>query len=85
MKRIFIVHPTSWVKVAIWFAKPFVKKKFWRKLTYIQQLRDIYETFDADTLRIPKSILQYDREHFRATYAFGGGSTEKKGRDNSGL
>ncbi len=39
MKRLFVVHPTVWVRLAIWFASPFVKKKFWKKMKYVYKVR----------------------------------------------
>jgi len=69
MKRIFIVHPSFWTRAVLWFAKPFVSAKVWKKLFYIHKLRDIYEFFDSKTLRIPEEIIKYDQDAFGATYA----------------
>jgi len=69
MKRIFLVHPTFWTKMVLWFAKPFVSAKVWKKLFYIPKLRDIYEFFESNTLRIPEEIIKYDQDMFGAQYA----------------
>jgi len=86
MKRIFIVHPTFWTKAVLWFAKPLVSAKVWKKLYYIQRLRDIYEYFDYKTLRVPEEIIKHDQDLFGAAYAkealTGSGPSDQK---NDGL
>lgn len=69
MKRIFLVHPTFWTKAVLWFAKPFVSAKVWKKFYYIQRLRDIYEYFDSKTLSIPEEIIKFDQDLYGAQYA----------------
>jgi len=69
MKRLFIVHPNFWVKLVLWFTQPFVKKKFWRKVQYVQRLFDLYEFFDPKTLLIPEAIRKYDLDLYGAEYA----------------
>lgn len=68
MKRIFIVHPTFWTKMVLWFAKPFVSVKVWKKLHTITRLREIYQYFDPKTLRIPEAIHKFDLDQFGADY-----------------
>jgi O-acetyl-ADP-ribose deacetylase (regulator of RNase III) len=60
LKRLFIVHPTFWTKLATWFAKPFVSKKVWNKVIYIERLREIYEYLDPTKTVVPDKIQQYD-------------------------
>jgi len=60
MKRLFIVHPTFWVKTLFFFLQPFVKKKVWKKVKYVPRLYDLYEWFEPKTLIIPDKIHQYD-------------------------
>lgn len=69
LKRLFIVHPSTWVRLVAWFATPFVKKQFWKKVTYVSRLLDLYEYFDPRTLVIPESILKHDQELHGALYA----------------
>lgn len=68
MKRLFLVHPNFWVKLVLAFVNPFVSKKFWKKLHYVEKLMDLYLHFDPQTLRIPSKILQYDQDEFPASY-----------------
>jgi len=85
MKRLFIVHPNFWVKLVLWFAQPFVKKKFWRKVTYIQRLFDLYEFFDPKTLLIPEPIRKFDLDLFGAEYASNSDFKEKSKREDDQL
>jgi len=85
MKRLFIVHPNFWVKLVLWFTQPFVKKKFWRKVTYIQRLFDLYEFFDPKTLLIPEPIRKFDLDLFGAEYASSSDFKEKSKREDDQL
>jgi len=85
MKRLFIVHPNFWVKLVLWFAQPFVKKKFWRKVQYVQRLFDLYEFFDPKTLLIPEPIRRYDLDLFGAEYASNSDFRKKSKNENDNL
>ena len=42
IKRLIIVHPTSWMKTVWMFLKPFISAKFGQKVTYINHLRKLF-------------------------------------------
>ena len=42
IKRLIIVHPTSWMKTVWMFLKPFISAKFGQKVTYINHLRKMF-------------------------------------------
>lgn len=69
LKRLFIVHPSWWVKVVLFFVSPFISSKFWKKLKKVDKLLDLYEDIDAQTLRVPQAIVAYDQEVHRGDYA----------------
>lgn len=71
MKRVFIVHPTFWVRTVLAFARLFVSRKVWRKVHYSGKLMDLYQEFDPRGLRIPAQILEYDQDQFPASWANG--------------
>jgi len=85
MKRLFIVHPNFWVKLVLWFIQPFVKKKFWKKVQYVQRLFDLYEFFDPKTLLIPEVIRKYDLDLYGAEYASKGNFKDKPKNENDQL
>jgi len=85
MKRLFIVHPNFWVKLLLYFVQPFVSKKFWRKMQYVQRLFDLYEWFDPKTLLVPEHIRKYDLELYGAEYASSGDFRQKKLTENDKL
>ena len=62
LKRLFIVHPSFFVKVVMWFVSPFISKKFWKKLRKVDKLTEVYEELDPQTVNIPDDILAYDQE-----------------------
>mmetsp|Transcript_6401 Transcript_6401/g.11791 ORF Transcript_6401/g.11791 Transcript_6401/m.11791 type:complete len:517 (+) Transcript_6401:117-1667(+) len=73
MKNLYIVHPSWWVKALFMFARPFISGKFYKKLHYVYYLMDMYEMFDAKTLRIPNHIIKYDQitnvQYYNQKYA----------------
>jgi len=85
MKRLFIVHPNFWVKLLLYFVQPFVSKKFWRKMQYVQRLFDLYEWFDPKTLLVPEHIRKYDLELYGAEYASSGDFRQKPLTENDKL
>lgn len=40
--------------------KPFVSKKFWRKVTYVSDLDALFEIIPKRTLGLPPDIIQYE-------------------------
>ena len=39
IKRLVVVHPTSWMKTVWMFLKPFISAKFGQKVIYVNHLR----------------------------------------------
>eukprot|EP00301_Raphidiophrys_heterophryoidea_P017883 c288_g1_i1.p1 GENE.c288_g1_i1~~c288_g1_i1.p1 ORF type:complete len:550 (+),score=143.59 c288_g1_i1:94-1743(+) len=67
VKAVFVVHPTLWMKMLFWFMTPFVSKKFWAKLIYLDKLSELYKRVDPTLLNIPKFIQQYDAKTWGET------------------
>jgi hypothetical protein len=68
LKRLFIVHPSWWVKVVLFFVSPFVSSKFWKKVEKVDSIHAMHAEVDPNALRIPAPILDYDRAANPANY-----------------
>ena len=62
MKTFYVVHPSIWFRLAVWFMSPFLSSGFWKKIVYINNLRDLFEHFDANQLLLPEFVFRYDRQ-----------------------
>ncbi|KYQ99745.1 RhoGAP domain-containing protein [Tieghemostelium lacteum] len=59
LKGLYIVHPTSWIKFILGLFKPFLSKKFWRKLSYIDDLTDLFKFFSKEQLNLPSHVMMH--------------------------
>ena len=41
IKKLYLVHPSKMQRAFVWFSKPFVSKKFWKKFTFVHTLQDL--------------------------------------------
>lgn len=57
LKSLFIVHPSLFVKMVTMFTRPFVKRKFKRKIRNISSLSKLFEIFQPDLLQVPEEVL----------------------------
>ena len=62
MKTFYVVHPSIWFRLAVWFMSPFLSSGFWKKIVYINNLRDLFQHFDANQLLLPEYVFRYDRQ-----------------------
>jgi len=69
LKRLIIVHPTFWVKVVLLFATPFISKKFWRKVSKVEKLKQLFDEFDAQALNVEEAIVKHDQTLNPSDYA----------------
>ncbi|XP_003388212.1 PREDICTED: rho GTPase-activating protein 1-like isoform X2 [Amphimedon queenslandica] len=61
LKKFYIVHPTTFIKVIATFFKPLISVKFGRKLVYINRLAELDTVLYTDQMDIPEDIRKYDR------------------------
>jgi len=62
IKRLIIVHPTSWMKTVWMFLKPFISAKFGQKVTYINHLSELKEWCYINQLSIPIEVKNFDNK-----------------------
>lgn len=69
MKRLYVLHPSFWVKLVMFFVQPFVSKKVWIKIRQVKKVMDLYDELNPQTLQLPEDILKTDQEMNAADYA----------------
>ena len=60
IKRLIVVHPTSWMKMIWAMMKPFISAKFGQKLLYVNQLADLSEFIWLNQIPIPLEVQNFD-------------------------
>ncbi|KAA0194171.1 Rho GTPase-activating protein 8 [Fasciolopsis buskii] len=61
LKALFIVHPTTGIKVLWALFKPFISSKMTRKVIYVEHLKELEEYLFLNQLPIPHRVLEYDK------------------------
>lgn len=62
LQALHVVHPTMWVKTIVALTRPFVSSKFYRKLSFINNLTELAQVVPLDQLEIPDTVQQADFE-----------------------
>ncbi|KAK7080480.1 Protein prune 2 [Halocaridina rubra] len=62
LKALHVVHPTFWVRTVVAFSRPFISTKFYRKLTFVNNLTELAQMVPLDQLEIPDAVKQADFE-----------------------
>lgn len=67
-KKLFIVHPTFYLRTIITICKPFVSRKFGKKIKLCYKLKNLDEYMlelnegSNFNLKIPEIVLEYDQK-----------------------
>eukprot|EP01028_Stygiella_incarcerata_P001263 TRINITY_DN1203_c1_g2_i4.p1 TRINITY_DN1203_c1_g2~~TRINITY_DN1203_c1_g2_i4.p1 ORF type:complete len:509 (-),score=128.13 TRINITY_DN1203_c1_g2_i4:154-1680(-) len=61
MKALYIVHPTFWTKFVLGLCRPFISKKFWKKVQYVNQVSDLFKHIDRSQIKVPQCVFEHDR------------------------
>jgi Rho GTPase-activating protein 1 len=56
LKQLFIVNPSFWVKAGFQFFRPFVSGKFWKKVVYVSEVRQLYQYMSPTQIRFPDYV-----------------------------
>ncbi|KAM4749446.1 rho GTPase-activating protein 8 [Rhinophrynus dorsalis] len=62
MKALYVVHPTSFIKVLWNIFKPIISHKFGKKVLYMKDLNDLQEHLKFKRLIIPPEVLKHDEK-----------------------
>lgn len=60
LKALFIVHPSNFIKIVYSMFRPFISKKFGRKINNINRLDELAPHIRLDQLDIPKEVRDHD-------------------------
>ena len=53
LKALYVVHPSTLIKVVVAMCRPFVSSKFWKKVQMVQSLAVLGEDVFLDRLDVP--------------------------------
>ena len=56
LKKLYVVHPTNFIRVVMILFKPFISYKFGRKVTYINRLDELKPVLYLDQIDIPTEV-----------------------------
>ncbi|XP_045867154.1 rho GTPase-activating protein 8 isoform X1 [Meles meles] len=62
LKALYVVHPTSFIKVLWTLFKPLISHKFGKKVIYLNGLSELREHLKYDQLIVPPEVLRYDEK-----------------------
>jgi hypothetical protein len=60
LKQLYLVHPTFWVKTVLRLVRPFISRKFYRKVHFLESLRDLERHVHLDAMMIPEAVRRTD-------------------------
>lgn len=53
LKQLFVVHPSFWVRTGFQFFRPFISSKFWKKVVYVNDVRQLYQYMSPSQVKFP--------------------------------
>ena len=69
MKNLYVLHPSIWFKLALWFMSPLLSSSIWNKIVYVHEVRDLFHMFHPNQLLLPEFVFRYDREINASSYS----------------
>ena len=57
LKKLYLVHPTNFIKAVMTFFRPFISAKFGRKVTYVNRIEELSESLFIDQMEIPDEVI----------------------------
>jgi len=57
LKEVFVVQPTNLIKGLMKLFKPFISNKFWKKLHYIHEIKELYAFMSPQQVQLPIQLL----------------------------
>ncbi|EGD74672.1 hypothetical protein PTSG_06036 [Salpingoeca rosetta] len=66
LKALYVVHATMFVRTVMTILRPFISKKFGRKITFIHELSALESHVHIDQLHIPDVVKEHDEKQRRS-------------------
>lgn len=60
LKALYVVHPTTFIKVLWTIFKPLISAKFGRKVMYVNYLQELEKHIHIDQINIPERVIEHD-------------------------
>eukprot|EP01125_Pyxidicula_operculata_P019694 TRINITY_DN715_c0_g1_i1.p1 TRINITY_DN715_c0_g1~~TRINITY_DN715_c0_g1_i1.p1 ORF type:complete len:601 (-),score=146.86 TRINITY_DN715_c0_g1_i1:36-1838(-) len=57
LKQLFVIHPSTLVKTTMKLFKPFISNKFWKKLKYIEDYKQIFQYVSPQQVKLPPEVI----------------------------
>ena len=61
LSRLYIVHPTFWLKLVNSFFKAFASADFFEKVEYLESLTELFDKIPRTQLNVLSEVYEYDR------------------------
>lgn len=58
LKKLYVVHPTLFIRLIWNFFRPFISEKFKNKLIYISNLDELRQSLGLNQLKLPENIYE---------------------------
>ena len=58
LKQLYVVHPTTFIKMVWFFFKPMISEKFKNKLVYISSIEELKEILGQKNLNVPDNVRE---------------------------
>ncbi len=58
LKKLYIVHPTNFIRMMMILFKPIISYKFGRKVTYINRLEELKEVLFLEQVDVPDKVKE---------------------------
>ncbi|XP_023314743.1 rho GTPase-activating protein 1 [Trichogramma pretiosum] len=62
LKALYLVHPTSFIRIIWGLFKPAISAKFGRKMMYVNYLHELAQHINLDQLIIPQQVIEHDEQ-----------------------
>lgn len=59
LKKLYVVHPTLFIRWIYSFFRPFISEKFKNKLVYLSSLEELRQSLGLNQLKLPENIYEY--------------------------
>ncbi|XP_039448421.1 rho GTPase-activating protein 68F [Culex pipiens pallens] len=84
LKKLYVVHPTTFIKMVWFFFKPVISEKFKSKLIYTSSLDELKQSLGLNTLKVPDTVREFDEKiNNSSRYTLRGSKTSLKASRSS--
>jgi len=59
LKQLYVVHPSSLVKATMHLFKPFTSSKFWAKVKYVKEIREMFDYMSPQQVQLPPEVTSH--------------------------